>query len=309
MPGRGQLTGPAMSPETGPRHKRKPSVLVITSQVIRGGIGGRAAVFALERLGHPVWFLPTILLPWHPGHGATNRLVREEAAFERLVEDLIRAPWLPEIGAILTGYLGRASQGPVIAALIDAVRKANPDLIYLCDPVVGDDTAGEGALYVPQETAEAIRDHLVPRADVVTPNAFELAWLSGQSTASEAACVAAARSLPAARVLVTSAPALMRNSMATMRVAEGRAIVAEHRALPSAPHGTGDLFAALALSAELKGKSGEQLLQQATIGTFDIAMESVAAGSDELLLAEAQEFLARPRSRVTIRHIAGKHCD
>lgn len=296
-----------MSPEKAQRPKRKSAVLVITSQVVRGGIGGRAAVFALERLGHPVWFLPTILLPWHPGHGVASRLVTEEGAFEQLVEDLINVPWLPEIGAILTGYLGSASQGPIIAALIEAVRQANPDVIHLCDPVIGDGSAEKGSLYVPEEIAEAIRDHFVVGADVLTPNAFELAWLTGRSTDSEAACVAAARSLPVAQVLVTSAPALMRNSMATMLVTATRAIVAEHRALPSVPHGTGDLLAALALSAQLKGKSGEQLLQQATIGTFDIAMESVAAGSDELLLAEAQDFLARPRSRVTIRHIAEKH--
>ncbi|MEP3278842.1 MAG: bifunctional hydroxymethylpyrimidine kinase/phosphomethylpyrimidine kinase [Stappiaceae bacterium] len=295
-----------MLPDDAPRNGRKQSVLVITSQVIRGGIGGRAAVFALERLGNSVWFLPTILLPWHPGHGLASRLVADEKAFERLVEDLVESPWLPELGAILTGYLGHASQGVQIAQLIQAVRKLNPDLTYICDPVMGDGTADRGALYVPQETAVSIRDHLVPLANMITPNAFELSWLSGILTDSEAACAEAARSLPVDEVMVTSAPALMRNSVATMLVNEKRAIVAEHRALPSVPHGTGDLMSALAVAWRLKGAKGEMLLQQAVAGTFDVAMESAAAGSDELLLSRAQDLLVSPRSRVTVRHMLEK---
>ncbi len=85
-------------------------------------VGGRAAGFALERLGFPLWTIHTVTLPWHPGHGRASRIIPDEAAFEALIDDLIRAPWLGEIGGILTGYLGAASQAPELARLIDAIR-------------------------------------------------------------------------------------------------------------------------------------------------------------------------------------------
>ena len=72
----------------GAAEPRKKPVLVITSQVVRGGISGRGLTFALERIGHPVWFLPTILLPWHPGHGTGTRIVAPAQEFAALAEDL-----------------------------------------------------------------------------------------------------------------------------------------------------------------------------------------------------------------------------
>ena len=73
-----------------------PAVLVISSHVVRGSVGARAA-FALERLGHRTWTLPTVVLPWHPGHGRAHRMVPAEGDFAALCDDLARAPWLPEI--------------------------------------------------------------------------------------------------------------------------------------------------------------------------------------------------------------------
>ena len=50
------------------------AVIVVSSHVARGSVGNRAAVFALETLGHPVWAVPTVMLPWHPGHGRATRI-------------------------------------------------------------------------------------------------------------------------------------------------------------------------------------------------------------------------------------------
>jgi len=78
------------------------AVIVISSHVVRGSVGNRAAVFALETLGHPVWALPTVVLPWHPGHGKSTRLTFNEADFDRAIDDLIAAPWLLEVKAVLS---------------------------------------------------------------------------------------------------------------------------------------------------------------------------------------------------------------
>jgi len=78
------------------------TVIVISSHVVRGSVGNRAAVFALETLGFPVWAVPTVVLPWHPGHGPAGRIVPPAQEFATLMQDLERAPWLGEVGAILT---------------------------------------------------------------------------------------------------------------------------------------------------------------------------------------------------------------
>ncbi len=151
------------------------TVIVISSHVVRGSVGNRAAVFALETLGFPVWAVPTVVLPWHPGHGPAGRIVPPAEEFSRLMQDLQRAPWLGEVGAVLTGYLGHPEQAAAVAELVKAVKAKNPEAVYLCDPVIGD----EKGLYVPEATAMGIRDRLLPLADIATPNRFELSWLTG----------------------------------------------------------------------------------------------------------------------------------
>ena len=134
------------------------AVIVISSHVARGSVGNRAAVFALETLGFPVWAVPTVLLPWHPGHGRATRIVPPPAQFSALMGDLEGSPWLGEVAAVLSGYLGDAGQAEAVASLVGAVRRRNPHALYLCDPVMGD----LGGLYVPEGVASAIRATLMP---------------------------------------------------------------------------------------------------------------------------------------------------
>ncbi len=293
-----------MTPMPGQEDAAKPAILVITSQVVRGGISGRGLVFTLERLGFPVWFLPTVLLPWHPGHGKGTRITAPAAEFSAIADDLIGSPKLSEIGGIVTGYLGAAEQAEPIARLIKAVKKASPETLYVCDPVMGDHLDSDrSGLYVPKSTAEAIRDVLVPLADVVTPNGFELGWLTGRDVSTELKALSAARSLGAERVLVTSSPALRRNSIANLLVTPKRAIAAEHAAVQNPPHGTGDLMAGLFLARLLDGMSDEDALVRAAGSTFEMVARSVKKGADELLFAEEQVALGRPMSLVSSRRV------
>ncbi len=278
---------------------RKPAVIVATSQVVRGAVGGRSTLFALERLGFRVWHLPTILLGWNPKYGPSTRIIPDEASFTAMVDDLIGSRWLGDVGAVLTGYLGAAYQGAALARLVDAVKVKNPQAIYLCDPIIGD----EGNLYVPPETVDAQRNELMPRADILTPNLFELGWFTGRPVDTELAALEAARSLPAQRVLVTSAPALRKNSLSTLLATPKGALAVEHAELEGVPHGTGDLLAALFLAAELEGADDETALARAVSGTFEMAARSAKAGSDEQMLTEHQHAIVRPVAMVSARHI------
>ncbi|MGX1499696.1 pyridoxine kinase [Labrenzia sp. MBR-25] len=285
-----------------PEPQKKP-VLVITSQVVRGGISGRGLTFALERIGHDVWFLPTILLPWHPGQGKGKRIVAPAADFAAIVEDLASSPKLAEVGAVISGYLGDPDQASPIASLIKAVKAHTPDAPYLCDPVMGDEHDGNGNLYVPTATAEAIRDQLVPLADVVTPNAFELGWLTGCEIESEPQALAAARSLGNERVMVTSSPALRRNAIANLLAGPRGAVAAEHAAIANPPHGTGDLIAGLFLSNLLAGQNDEEALKRASASVFELVARSVRKGADELLFAEEQNSVVKAMALVTSRRV------
>ncbi|MBS1181536.1 MAG: pdxK [Proteobacteria bacterium] len=281
----------------------RPAVIVLSSFVARGSVGARAA-FALERLGHRVWTLPTVILPWHPGHGRAHRMPLPEADFAALCADLARAPWLSEVGGIITGYLGSAGQADAAAALVTAVRAANPDALHLADPVIGDTAGGKGSLYVPEPVAIAQRDRLVAIADIATPNRFELGWLTGRPVETLTDIAAAARALGPKRVVVTSAPALMAGKIAAALVTATETIVAENQLIEGAPNGTGDLFAALFLSRLIGGASDEAALAAASASTFEVIVRSVKAGSRELELVEEQEALVRPMAMVDIRRLA-----
>ncbi len=280
---------------------RKPSVIVISSHVARGSVGNRAAVFALEVLGHNVWAVPTVTLPWHPGHGKATRIVPSEQDFAALLDDLGSAPWLGEVGAILSGYLGDASQANAIAGLVQRTRQKNPELIYACDPVIGD----EGGLYVGEETAMAIRDRLLPIADLTTPNRFELAWLTGDRNFSDNnEILVAASTLKSSMTLITSAFSMMRNNIGNILLHPNGALLAEHTIVENPPNGLGDLTAALFIARILQKQPFEQALQMTTSSVFEILGRAARRSADELMLETDSGSLVRPMAMVQMRNLA-----
>lgn len=281
------------------REKTGGAVIVISSHVVRGSVGNRAAVFALEILGRPVWALPTIVLPWHPGHGPATRLKFPDADFDHAIDDLIRAPWLGEVSAILSGYFGTPQQPAAVARLVEAARLRNPDLTYVCDPVMGD----LGGLYVPVETASAIRDRLIPLADLATPNRYELQWMVGSELTSNQAIIDAALSLGPKRMLVTSAVPMMAGGTGNLFLSGRSALLAEHRLIDNPPNGLGDLLAAVFLARLLDGMEEEKALQLATASVFEILARTAKRGGDELALESDYASLSTPMAMVQMRRL------
>ena len=275
------------------------AVIVISSHVARGSVGNRAAVFALETLGFPVWAVPTVLLPWHPGHGPATRIVPSAEQFAGFLDDLGDAPWLGEVAAVLTGYLGDAGQAQAVAALVRKVKAKNPSALYVCDPVLGD----RQGLYVPEPTAIAIRDTLMPLADLATPNRYELEWLTGVRTPDTTATVAAARKAGPARMLVTSAPTGRDGRLANLLVTGDSALRAEHDAIAKAPNGTGDLTAALFLAHTMHGLDAGRALALTTGSVVEILGKAAARGADELMLETDRPSLSRPQTGIDVETI------
>lgn len=275
------------------------AVIVVSSHVARGSVGNRAAVFALETLGFPVWAVPTVVLPWHPGHGRATRIVPPPADFAALMADLERAPWLGEVGAVLSGYLGEPGQAAAVASLVKAVKKRNPQALYVCDPIMGDG----GSLYVGQAVAEAIRDRLLPLADLATPNRFELEWLTGAPLPDLRSVLEAALHTGPRTMLVTSAPASHTGSTGNALLTPSEALFAEHRVIDNPPNGLGDLTAAVLLARLLDGQPAPKALQSTTAAVFEILARTATRGADELTLETDAQSLVHPMAMVQLRHL------
>jgi pyridoxine kinase len=213
--------------------------------------------------------------------------------------DLERAPWLGEVGAVLSGYLGEAGQAEAVASLVKTVRARNPKALYVCDPVMGD----AGGLYVPETTATALRDRLVPLADIATPNRYELEWMVGAALPDLQSMMAAALEAGPAAMLVTSAPALMAGGAGNLLIDSGQALLAEHRVIEKPPNGLGDLTAAVYLARVLSGQPAAKALQSTTAAVYEILARTAKRGGDELQLETDAQSLSHPMAMVQLRHL------
>lgn len=215
-------------------------VLALSSWVAEGHVGLSAAVPVLQALGHSVTQLPTVILSNHPGFGnvAGSRVPPEQTV--AMLDAMEANGWLGSHDAMLTGYLPSPEHVAVAVQTVMRLRALNPGLRVVVDPILGDAPKG---LYVAEEAAEAVRDSLIPLADVLTPNLFELGWLTGVDPSTLAGASVAARSLPS-EVLVTSAPigsgrtGILRTERAAQQI---WSTILRDRV----PNGVGDVFSAL----------------------------------------------------------------
>jgi pyridoxine kinase len=265
-----------------------PTILSLSSQVARGHVGHSAAVFAWQRLGIDVIALPTIILSNRPDlpHRAGER-VRPELLGE-MIAAIDANGWLGSIDAVFTGYLPSPEHVTLAANLVERLKLEKPDLIFCCDPILGDEPDG---LYIAKSAAEAIRAEILPLADIVTPNRFELGWLAGREIASRADALAAARALGRI-VLATSSPADTDAELANILFAEGRAWQAVVARRSEVPHGSGDALAALFLGFLLRSRTAPDALALAT-GSIEVLI-GVSEGKDELDLIASQDAWAIP---------------
>ncbi|HVJ44253.1 MAG TPA: pyridoxal kinase [Dongiaceae bacterium] len=269
------------------------NILSIQSQVVYGHVGNSAALFILQRLGHDTWSIPTTLFSNHLARPSWTGRVLHRDDIAALIDGLSQLGVLDRLDALVTGYLGDPGNVPIIAELIDKLRRGRPGFIYACDPVMGDD----GALYVKPALADAIAAELVGRADILTPNQFELQRLSGMALGDQASTIAAAKALHdrhgIANVIATGVvdPAAPDEIAALAATADGVWRASGRRiAVPAS--GAGDSFAALLLGHYLRHKNLPQALAAAVAGASAIFAATAAAHRDELAIIGSQEIWA-----------------
>ena len=120
--------------------------------------------------------IPTVVLSSHAAYPHLAGTSIDTENLDRIAEAVEANDWLAGIDVIITGYLPSPAHVTFAARLVQRIRTQNRAALYVCDPVLGDAPKG---LYLPAETASSIKKDLLPLADIVTPNAFELSWLTG----------------------------------------------------------------------------------------------------------------------------------
>lgn len=281
-------------------------ILSIQSSVSYGHVGNSAAVFPLQRLGHEVMPVYTVVFSNHTGYGAWKGPMLTGQNVRDLVQGIDERGGLDDVEIVLSGYQGGDDIGDAILDAVALVKQRNPQAVYACDPVLG--SADKGCFVAP-EVQSLIRDRVVPRADLVTPNQFELGFLTGTDphtleetlASADALCAAGATSI----VLVTSVlrPDRPENTIEMLAVTPEGAWIVQTPLLPFKANGSGDVTAAL-FSAHLR-ESGDAgiALGRTAASVFELLENTLNSGRRELQLVESQEAYVAPKHRFDVQRV------
>lgn len=280
------------------------TVLSIQSAVAYGHAGNSSAVFPMQRAGINVWPVYTVNFSNHTGYDSWRGPMIDAEDVASVIQGINDRGVLPQVDAVLSGYQGSADMGQVILDAVAVVKQQNPDALFCADPVMGD--VGRG-FYARPGIPEFMREHVVGAADILTPNLFELQYLSGRDTTTVGDVLAAAEELRSRGpriVLVTSVVAddMVEDPMRMLAVGDDGAWLVETPLLGRDFTGSGDLTTAMFLTHWLKsGNLAEALSKTASI-VYSILEDTTSAGERELTLVAAQDNIANPRH--TFRAIA-----
>ena len=281
-------------------------ILSIQSSVAYGHVGNSAAVFPLQRLGHEVWPVSTVVFSNHTGYGDWRGPLLSPDDVAAVVTGISDRGVLSSCDAVLSGYQGSAGIAEVIVSAVAQVKAANPAATYTCDPVMGNATSG---CFVDPAIPPIIRELVVPVADVITPNQFELGFLTDTSPESLADTLASAdlaRAMGPETVLVTSVfdgDAETATSIAMLAVTGDGAWLVETPRLAMKANGSGDLTAALFTAHLHDTGSPAEALARTTSSVFAVLKATLESGERELRLVAAQEAIAHPACEFAVRQV------
>ena len=275
------------------------AILCISSQVARGYVGNTATLAALHLLGVEAWAIPTILLSSHKAHPYWVSRETTPADMAAQFDAFEKNGWLSEIDGVTTGYLTSPGQVEVCVDIVSRIRTANENAFYWCDPVMGDDPGG---LYIDQAIATAMATHLVPVADILSPNAFELGWLAKQNISGLGDALRAAKTLDCRAVIATSVPGKNKSTISNLLMQDDIKHQISHELFTAIPHGTGDLFTAVALGHFTKAGGNRALqpdllkvaFERASSSLFSLARKKDGAEDDNLSLSDIQDAVLTP---------------
>jgi pyridoxine kinase len=281
---------------------RVTTILSIQSSVAYGHVGNSAVTFPLMRMGVDVWPVITVHFSNHTGYESWRGPLLSAADLRDVVQGIDERGLLGEVDAVLSGYQGGTDIGAMILDAVGLVKLRNPAAIYCCDPVLGDADVGS---YVLPGIAEFMREQVVPAAQIITPNQFELTALTDRQVSTMADVLDAAdvaRALGPEVVLITS---VVRRDTPPARIemvavdSDGAWLVSTPR-LPRTFTGSGDVTAATFLAALLRLRDVPEALAHAAAVSYGLLAITAALGRSELALIDAQEEFLHPSHRFEV---------
>ncbi|KAK7290184.1 hypothetical protein RIF29_04419 [Crotalaria pallida] len=283
-------------------------VLSIQSHTVQGYVGNKSAVFPLQLLGFDVDPINSVQFSNHTGYPSFKGQVLNGEQLWELIEGL-EGNDLLYYTHLLTGYIGSVSFLNTVMEVVNKLRSINPELTYVCDPVLGD----QGKLYVPQELVSVYREKVVPVASMLTPNQFEAELLTGFRIKSEGDGREACKFLHAAgpsKVVITSinmdGKLLLIGSNQKEKGQPPKQFKIAIPIIPAYFTGTGDLMTALLLgwsnkysdnlerAAELAVSTLQALLHR-TIHDYKSAGHDPQSTSLEIRLIQSLDDIRNPQ--------------
>ncbi|GEA51602.1 pyridoxal kinase PdxY [Vibrio inusitatus NBRC 102082] len=273
-------------------------IISIQSHVVYGSAGNSSAVFPLQRLGFNVWPIHTVQFSNHTQYpqGWTGDKF-DPSTIGELRQGLSNIDALEKCHAVLSGYLGSSGQTHEVLKLVNEVRSANPEAIYVCDPVMGD---AEKGCVVSEEVTGDLVNHLMPAADVIVPNQFELSCFTQMKISclddAIAACQKALTQGP--KVVLVKHLHSISSDQFIMILATKEGFYMVERPLLSferQPVGVGDLISALFTGGLLKGLPAVEAFVHANNACFAVLKETSDSGEWELQTVAAQQSLVEPK--------------
>lgn len=280
-------------------------ILSIQSAVAYGHVGNSAAVFPLQRIGVEVLPVYTVNFSNHTGYGAWRGPLISPDDVRDVIIGIEERGVLGEVDVVLSGYQGSDGIGDVILDAVARVKSANPDAVYSCDPVMGNAKSG---CFVAPAIPILLRDRVVPNADIITPNQFELGFLTETEPSdldSTLASADLARAMGPATVLVTSVerPDRPEGTIEMLAVTPEGAWIVQTPHIPMKANGSGDVTAALFTAHYRASGDAADALAKTVSSVYDLLQTTFDSGQRELQLVEAQEFYAHPRLQFPVTRV------
>lgn len=248
-------------------------ILSIQSHVVSGYVGNKCITFPLQILGFDVDTLDTVQFSNHTGYPVWKGQIADTEDLDAILANLDTSVYTH----VMTGYVPSLSVLERIRDLVIEMKRANPELVYICDPVMGDCSF----LYVPADLVNVYKNDLVPIADIVTPNQFESELLTGVSIKDENLALDAMEAMHvmgATSVVITSttvdgntgslvvfASKRTGDRMTSLRVEVPR--------IDAQFSGTGDLFAAVLVGWMTKSNNNLRVSVEKTVSTIQAVLK------------------------------------
>ena len=275
------------------------NILSIQSHVAYGHVGNDAATFPLQRMGVEVWPVHTVQFSNHTGYGSWKGRVFDAGMIGEVVAGIEQRGVLASAMAFSPATWVLPKSAWLSLNAVATVKRANPGAKYCCDPVIGD--VGRG-IFVREGIPQFMKNKAVPAADIITPNQFELDYLSGRvsKTLRETRdAVKAVHDLGPRVILVTSllTDETPKDAIDLLASDSGGCVVVRTPKLPLVVNGAGDAIAALFFAHYLREPNLGEALSSAVSAIFGVLAKTAENGAREIQLVAAQDEIVKP-SRV-----------